>query len=262
MNNRIRTNATDTRVTIGGEEMNIHIDVAKPKAVGPMGLTGITKIPGNAVSARTQRDIQNAGNPISSIGFSDPKKNVKKLGFREGMKIADFGSGSGAYTFALAQVVGTTGVVYAIDVQKDLLTRTQNSAAKQGYENIQIVWGDIETVNGVKLKDELLDGVVLSNTLFQVTDKISTVKEAWRVLKPGGVLAVIDWEDSYGGMGPIQDDIVTPVEVNLICADNGFAAKGEFEAGEHHYGLLFKKGGATEDTRQNFISRTIGQELI
>ena len=267
MEHHVRQNGT-TKINVGGQELNIKIDTTQqPSSVGAMALVGGERIPKNAVSARTQRETQNTGINVSSVTFSDPKKNVKKLGFREGMKVADFGSGSGAYTIALTQVVGVTGTVYAVDIQKDLLTRTQNSAQQQGYENVEVVWGDIETPHGVKLKDELLDGVVLSNTLFQVDDKINTLKEAWRVLKPGGILAVIDWSDSYGGVGPVPEAIVTPAEITVICTDNGFAVQREFDAGEHHYGLLFKKGigsgtGAKQESEDDFISRTIGQELI
>ncbi|QSH39645.1 class I SAM-dependent methyltransferase [Candidatus Kaiserbacteria bacterium] len=260
-----RNNAT-AHINVGGKDINVTIDTTQTKAVGPMALAGGTKLPENTVSAQTRRESQGFGVDVNNPAFSDPKKNVKRLGFREGMKVADFGSGSGAYTLALVDVVGQTGVVYSVDIQKDLLTRTQNAAVQKGYENIEIVWGDIESVDGVKLKDGLLDGVLLSNTLFQVDDKINTIKEAYRVLKPGGILAIIDWNESYGGIGPPEQLILTPAEANLICNDNGFVAKGTFDAGEHHYGLLFKKAFASDSQRstsqEDFISRTVAQELI
>lgn len=261
------------RADIGGKEVNINIDLgSSSNPVGPVHLSGDAKIPRNAQYARSQRDMDIE--TVRNVGstFADPKQNVHRFGFKEGMQVGDFGSGSGAFTLALANVVGVTGTVYAVDVQRELLTRVQNNAVQAGHENVEIVWGDIEHAGGVGIRDELLDGVLLSNTLFQVDDKITTVKEAWRVLKPNGILGVIDWVDSFGGLGPAQNAVLTQAEATLICTDNGFALKSSFKAGDHHYGLVFIKmiEGQTQEevlahsnTReQDFISRTINQELI
>lgn len=257
---------------IGGQEVNIKIDMGESKALGPIHLAGDDRVPKGVVSAQTQQDMHMSVTGSSSAVFSNPKQNAYKLGFKEGMKVADFGSGSGAYTLVLADVVGTTGTVYAVDVQRDLLTRIQNDAVQRGRENVEIVWADIESVGGVGIKDGLLDGVLLSNTLFQVEDKISVVKEAWRVLKPGGILSVIDWSDSFGGLGPRQDSVITQAEATLICTDNRFALRSDFNAGDHHYGLIFIKmtEGESDDEavvnsvrkEDDFISRTIAQELV
>ena len=63
--------------------------------------------------------------------FSNPEKNIEQLGLTPGMKVADLGSGSGFYTIASARLVGTSGLVYSIDIQKDLLTRIKTEASKQ-----------------------------------------------------------------------------------------------------------------------------------
>ena len=261
-----------TQITIGGQQVNVKLEVANTTGAGPIDLPGDTKMPKSAVSARTQQGMHMSQAGGSSLVFSNPKQNVHRLGFREGMKVADFGSGSGAYTLALANVVGDSGVVYAVDVQRELLTRVQNMAVQKGLENIHIVWGDIESQTGVAIKDGILDGVLLSNTLFQVENKNAVVKEAWRVLKPGGLLSVIDWTDSFGGLGPPQSDVVSQSETMLICTDNGFAFKNDFNAGDHHYGVIFLKVGtgetrdqtiqASHNKDEDFIARTVGQELL
>jgi len=238
-------------------------------AVGAMSFVDARTLPENAVNARTQQELHTKqhGGTLGGANFSNPKSNVHKLGFKEGMAVADFGAGSGAYTLALASMVGSTGTVYAVDVQRDLLTRIQNEAQRRGFENVQPVWGDIESQDSVSIRDGLLDGVLLSNTLFQLDDKITAIKEAWRVLKPGGVLAIIDWSESFGGLGPQQDAVVSRNEAKLTCIDNQFMFKQEFPAGEHHYGLLFIKTGGNEahgtnNTQDTFISKTIEQELL
>ncbi len=175
------------------------------------------------------------------MSFSDPDKNISHLDLLAGMHVADFGSGSGFYTIAAAQEVGKSGVVYAVDIQKDLLTRTQRFAREQELANIEIVWADLEKENGSTLSPQSLDAVVLSNTLFQIENKEALVKEAYRVLKIGGKLLVIDWSDSFGGLGPKTEDIVPEHAVRTICEEVGFTIGKTVDAGAHHYGFIAVK---------------------
>lgn len=157
-----------------------------------------------------------------------------------GMKVADFGSGSGAYVLAAARAVGRTGRVYAVDVQKDLLTRIQHNALQEKIDWVDIVWGDFETPGGTKLKDKSIDLVIMSNVLFQIDHAPRAFGEALRVLKQGGRLAVIDWTDSFGGMGPEAKRVVTKEKTIGHALTAGFTLMREFPAGAHHYGILLK----------------------
>ena len=270
---KITVNGQAASVSKGpGGAMNININMGGHKAMGPVHLASDGKVTKQGVTARTEQDMQMSMGAGSSANFSNPKENVRRAGFKEGMRIADFGSGSGSYTLALSELVGSSGRVYAVDVQRDLLTRIQNEASQKSLNNIEVVWSDIENVDGVSIRDGLLDGVIISNTLFQTENKHNVIKEAWRVLKPSGMLVIIDWTDSHGGLGPRQNDVVTQAEATLVCTDNGFAFKSEFSAGEHHYGLVFIKVVEGQDESEvvsqaqqadtDFIQRTIAQELI
>ncbi|MBA3732837.1 class I SAM-dependent methyltransferase [Patescibacteria group bacterium] len=173
--------------------------------------------------------------------FSDPVKNVEQCGIQVGQEIADFGSGSGHYSIAAARALMATGRVYAIDAQKDLLTKLKNTAAKDGLYNIEVIWGDIEKENGTKLKSASADIVFLCNVLFQVEDKKGTINEAKRVLKPAGKVLVVDWTDSFGGLGPIPEHVMKKETVKDLFLHHGFHLDREIFAGSHHYGFIFKK---------------------
>jgi SAM-dependent methyltransferase len=67
-----------------------------------------------------------------------------RCGIQAGMEIADLGAGSGFYTIAAAKALISTGRVYAVDAQKDLLTKIKNNAVSQGLYNVEVIWGDIE----------------------------------------------------------------------------------------------------------------------
>jgi ubiquinone/menaquinone biosynthesis C-methylase UbiE len=173
--------------------------------------------------------------------FSDPQKNVEVLGLLPGMKVADFGAGSGFYSITLGKIVGGSGRVYAIDIQKDLLTKLQNEARAKGVLSLEIIWGDVEVLGGTKIREQSLDAVVIANLLFQVEKKDIVLKEALRVLNPHGKLLFVEWSDSFGGLGPRPQDIVTESGAVSMFESIGFKKVRSFSAGAHHYGLIFEK---------------------
>lgn len=177
-------------------------------------------------------------------GFAHPARNVAALGVQPGMKVADFGSGSGAYVLAIAKELQGSGHVYAIDIQKDLLRRIKNEAERAGYTNVEVLWGDLEAENGSKIADNTLELVLISNLLFQIEDKRQVLAEAKRILRPNGGLAIIDWSESFGGLGPHKDDIVGKDQVLTLARTVGLTFVKEFPAGTHHYGLIFRKQAA------------------
>ena len=173
--------------------------------------------------------------------FSDPKKNIDQCGIQSGMIIADLGAGSGFYSIEAGKALGGTGKVYAIDVQKDLLVRIANQAHAENLTNVDVVWGDIEKINGTKIADSSIDLCLLCNILFQLEDKKSCLSEIKRVLVPGGRVLVVDWLESFGGIGPHKDQVVSKESALSLCKSAGFAKDREISAGEHHYGMIFKK---------------------
>ena len=173
--------------------------------------------------------------------FSDPIKNVEQSGIHPGMEVADFGSGSGHYSTAVARALMSTGRVYAIDIQKDLLSTLKNTATREGLYNIEVIWGDISKINGTRLKDNSVDFVVISNLLFQIENKADVVKEAKRILKGGGKVLLVDWADSFGGIGPKPGAVLTQLKATEMFEKEGFHIDQEISAGSHHYGLIFKK---------------------
>jgi ubiquinone/menaquinone biosynthesis C-methylase UbiE len=174
-------------------------------------------------------------------GFAHPPRNVAALGISPGMKVADFGSGSGAYVLAIAKELHGSGHVYAIDIQKDLLRRTKNEAEKQGHKNVEVLWGDLESPNGSKIADNALELVLISNLLFQIDDKRAVFAEAKRILRPSGRLAIIDWSESFGGLGPQKEDVVKKEQALTLARAVELTFLKEFSAGAHHYGLIFRK---------------------
>jgi ubiquinone/menaquinone biosynthesis C-methylase UbiE len=174
-----------------------------------------------------------------AASFSDPRQNVLQLGLHEGMKVGDFGAGSGHYARAAAPIVGHDGKVYAIDVQEEVLKHLKLNIRAQHQTTIQTLWGDIEKAGGTHLRGASLDAIILSNTLFQVENREGLLTEIKRVLKSNGKLMVIDWAGSYGGMGPAASAVIPEHEAEALFINGGLHKVKSFRAGAHHYGIIF-----------------------
>ena len=170
-------------------------------------------------------------------GFAHPPSHVQEIGVKPGMHVADFGSGSGAHALALAEATDTHGRVYAIDVQRDLLVRLKNEAKRRGIDHVDILWGDLEMPGGSKLAAAHVDLVLLSNILFQLSDKVAALKEARRILKNKGTTAVIE---RTGESGLHASNIVSKREVLEFARRADLEPIREFDAGSHHFGIVFR----------------------
>lgn len=172
--------------------------------------------------------------------FTNPEQNILRLGLTEGMRVADFGAGTGFYSKAASPRVGYTGKVYAIEVQKDLVKKLEHDIKTWGLSNIECVWGDIERRGGTKIADHSMDAVIVSNVLFQVEDKVGLVDEVRRVLKKDGKVLLIDWSASFGGMGPKEEHVVNSDKAKELFERKGFKLEEGISTSPNHYGIIFR----------------------
>ncbi len=173
--------------------------------------------------------------------FSDPENNIKQFALASGMQVADFGSGSGFYSMAIAKAVGPTGRVFAVDIQKDLLEKLKSGARQSHLSNVDVVWGDLEHLGGTKLRENSIDAITICNLFFQISNKDALCLEAKRILRPNGRVLVVDWASSFGGVGPLEKDVVSKMQMTSLFQDHGFVIDREIAAGAEHYGLVFRK---------------------
>jgi len=158
-----------------------------------------------------------------------------------GMVVADFGCGSGHYTIAAAKRIGENGRVYALDIQKDLLQAMKSTAELNNLKNIEIIWADLDIPLGSRLADDSVDFVIISNILFQAENRRQITEEALRILKNGGRVAVIEWDKEGGKAGPLLEKRIAKEEARNIFLEQGFKLEKEFQPGDNHYGLIFRK---------------------
>lgn len=173
-------------------------------------------------------------------GFLHPEETVKQLNIKKWMKVADFGCGSGYFTLPIAKRLAHESRVYAIDIIPEALESVRSRARLQGLFNVETVRCNLEEVKSSGLAENSMDLVLLANILFQSGKKIDIIKEAKRILKEDGEIAVIDWKPDQP-MGPAKEFVVPPGAVKKIVEDEGLRFKKELSVDKYHWGLIFGK---------------------
>ncbi|MEM7008382.1 MAG: methyltransferase domain-containing protein [Thermodesulfobacteriota bacterium] len=125
---------------------------------------------------------------------------VERLSVKPGMRVLDVGSGTGASAIPAAMKVSSEGRVVAVDLSGNLLELAEKKAKDQNLENIDFIQGDMTNLD---YPDESFDAVICVFAIFFVPEMEKQVSELWRMVKPGGVLAITTWgpdffEPAYG----------------------------------------------------------------
>ncbi len=181
---------------------------------------------------------------MEESSFLNPTRALRAAKLRDGERVADCGVGSGFFTRAAARLVGGKGLVWAVDVHQDMLSRVKKLSLEEGLHNVEVVHGNVERSGGSHLPDDNFDVVIISNLLFGVEHKDAVVKEARRVLRKSGRAVVIDWSDSFSGMGPHPDHVVTADHAQTLFELGGFTVGDTLPAGTHHWGFIARKNSA------------------
>lgn len=173
----------------------------------------------------------------------NPDALLDHAGVDVGMTCADFGVGRDpSLLFATARKVTSKGLVYALDVVKDLLPIIEERAVMEGLTNVQTVWTDLEIFGAARaVADNSVDVGWLVTTLYMCQKKEAVLKECLRMMKPGGRLVVADWKTRATPIGPPLEHRFEPKVVSAMAPTLGMRLLEEFEAGEYHWGIVFQK---------------------
>ena len=157
----------------------------------------------------------------ASLGCGNP---TALADLRPGEVVLDLGSGGGIDVLLSARRVGPTGFVYGLDMTDEMLALAEKNRREHGAENVCFLKGQIEAV---PLEDESVD-VVISNCVINLSaDKSQVLREAFRVLRPGGRFAVSD----VVVQGRLPAEVRASVEAWVGCV------AGALEEGEYRQKL-------------------------
>jgi ubiquinone/menaquinone biosynthesis C-methylase UbiE len=127
-----------------------------------------------------------------ALGFWDRcgRRTVGLLGLEAGMRVLDVCCGTGASALPAAKAVGQEGRVIGVDLAENLLELAQQKAKALQLRNIEFLKADM---TDLPFEDERFDAVIIVFGIFFVPDMVGQVRKLWRLVKPGGKLAVTTW---------------------------------------------------------------------
>ena len=164
--------ASQTRPSLRGTAMN-QFDEAREKAIATY----------NA-AADSYDDVAN------SFWQRFGRRTIERIDLKRGAEVLDVCCGSGASAIPAAHAVGSKGSVLGIDLAERLLVAARAKAKAQGLDNVEFRLGDML---GLRLPEATFDAVVCVFGIFFVPDMTAAVRELWKVVRPGGKLAITTW---------------------------------------------------------------------
>ncbi len=169
--------------------------------------------------------------------FISPREVVLNTPEFRNARVADLGCGVGYFLNPLLDVAHE---VVGVDINPTFL-KTALKARSDQKQKLRLMHADVANQGGMPIKNNSIDTALISNVLFQVRHRDSFVKETQRILRSSGKALVIEWEDSFSGIGPHSDHVLTYSACKDLFESQGFIFERDLGAvtGAYHYGLVF-----------------------
>jgi predicted methyltransferase len=147
--------------------------------------------------------------------WQKPDQIMDALGVADGSKVADIGAGAGWFTIQLARRVGPNGIVYAEDIQRQMLEAIRRRVSREGLQNVQTVLG---TGTNPNLPANALEAILVVDVYPEVDDRVTFLRNLAAALKPNGRIGVVNYKPGGGGPGPAPNEGVR-VDGSAVEAD-------------------------------------------
>ena len=173
--------------------------------------------------------------------WQKPDQIMDALGIADGSIVADLGAGGGWFTTRLARRVGPNGLVYAEDIQPQMI---EAIGARIQRENLL----NVRTVLGIAQDPRLprgIDAVVIVDAYHEMEDPVTLLKNVERSLKPQGRIGVVDFNPGGGGPGPAPDERVAPEAVIAAASAAGLQLISQEAIPPFQFLLVFGKGSGS-----------------
>lgn len=178
----------------------------------------------------------------SSFGLIDTAKFFRELNLKKGLTFLDVACGWGYYSLAAADIVGKDGQVYAVDLWEEGILSLRKEAISKGIQNLAAFVSDVD--KDIPIENDCVDVCLMATVLHDfVGDQVDrpAMKEVVRVMKPEGILVIVEYKKTDGPPGPPKPVRLSPQEVDTLVSAYGFRQKRYTEIGDSHYLQIFTK---------------------
>ena len=172
--------------------------------------------------------------------WQQPELIMDALGIFDGAVVADVGAGGGWFTVRLAQRVGPNGLVYAEDIQPQMIESINRRVRRAGLTNVQAIIG---TPSNPMLPGPI-DALLMVEVYSQVEDPVTLLRNVMPRLKPGGRVGIVEYRLDGGGPGPPLDERVEPETVIRDARAAGFRLLAREDEFRYQYLLVFVRDDA------------------
>jgi ubiquinone/menaquinone biosynthesis C-methylase UbiE len=175
------------------------------------------------------------GQGKSSFDLIDPCILWAELELPPGIAFLDLGCGQGNYALAAAEIIGSTGVVYALDLWDEGIISLQKRVCQECRSNVKPLVADVQQV---PLETNSVDVALMATVLHDLMEAgtgVGALREVARVLKPGGRLAIVEFDKIDGPPGPPRHIRLDPEEVENLVAPYGFHRQKTKKLGAYNY---------------------------
>ena len=172
--------------------------------------------------------------------WQEPELIMDALGIFDGAVVADVGAGGGWFTVRLAQRVGPNGLVYAEDIQPQMIESINRRVRRAGLTNVQAIIG---TPSNPMLPGPI-DALLMVEVYSQIEDPVTLLRNVMPRLKPGGRVGIVEYRLDGGGPGPPLDERVEPETVIRDAQAAGFRLLAREDEFRYQYLLVFVRDDA------------------
>lgn len=174
-------------------------------------------------------------------GALNPERVLEEIGLRRGQTFLDAGCGEGRFALAAASMVGGEGMVYAGDTSEERIEALRRAARREGLDQIEAFVADV--AESIPAPTDTVDVCLVANVLHDLAENgrvKGELQEIRRVLRPPGILAIVDFKKDVGRPpGPPLSRRIDPEEVARMLAQYGFRQVSSSEVGKYHYLSIF-----------------------
>ena len=170
--------------------------------------------------------------------WQKPDQIMDVLGIADGSKVADLGAGGGWFTVRLARRVGPQGMVYAEDVQEQMIESMERRLSREGLRNVKMVLG---TSDNPMLPKDRLDAVLIVDVYHEVEQRVALLRYVRDSLRPQGRLGIVDFRKDGGGPGPAMEERIDEAMVLTDAEAAGLRLLSREAFLPYQYLLIFGK---------------------